>query len=121
MSENPLPQAYVTRQVELDKFDAMARAKGETPNGKGVHPLLVSASAGNQNLFDALWSFWNFSQAFDDLIDESGVGVDEKEVAFVALHEVIVSLLFRQKSLRGLLLERTRFLCCRFRRRTRRS
>lgn len=48
-----------------------------------------------QQVFDALWSFWNFAHAFDDLVD-GDVKLDapeKKEMAWRALQQFVTNLL----------------------------
>lgn len=48
---------------------------------------------GNPAVFSALWTFWNFSHVFDDLIDESQWGKERKEQAWKALDGFVTDLL----------------------------
>jgi hypothetical protein len=50
-------------------------------------PFFREVAGDDQQVFDALWSFWNFAHVFDDLIDEIKWPDEKKELAFKALHD----------------------------------
>ena len=54
---------------------------------------ISKASAGNPLVFGAMWSFWNFAHAWDDLIDGSDWKQERKEQAWKALHDFTTSLM----------------------------
>jgi hypothetical protein len=56
----------------------------------------IAAAAGEERrpaVFNALWSFWNFAHAWDDLIDGSNWPEKKKELAWRALQEFTSDLL----------------------------
>lgn len=69
----------------------------QRPEELAKHPATVGAfeqmAAGNGQVFNALWSFWNFSQCFDDLIDGSNWDAERKEQAMKALHDFVSDLM----------------------------
>jgi hypothetical protein len=56
-------------------------------------PLFEKIANGNRDVYCALWSFWNFAHAWDDLLDGSNWPAPQKERAMKALHDFIVNLL----------------------------
>jgi len=69
----------------------------ETPEELKKQPdviKLINIVGGNDAAIkNAMWSFWNFAHAFDDLIDEVQWPVERKERAFKALHDFVQDLL----------------------------
>lgn len=95
-----MPSDYMMRPEELEKFARLAAFKGQPDTGAGALPLLSDMFSGNDQAFAAAWSFWNFSNAFDDLLDQAVPGPvlgEPKEEAMRALHDIVVATLFRQK------------------------
>ncbi len=80
---------YMTRPEEIAKHAELCRLAGETPQELGSYTAIEAMAGGDQLLFDAMWAFWNFEHAFDDLIDESGWNGDMIEAAMLALFEEV--------------------------------
>lgn len=77
---------YMTQPKELAK----------QPDAKAVFEQIARyrhSPVEQQQVLDALWSFWNFAHAFDDLIDESGWPIEKKELAWKALQQFTQNLL----------------------------
>lgn len=87
---------YLTRACELEKHDRLCRAKGEPATGEGWLPIMKFLAGGDSDVFNALWSFANFSHALDDALDESGWGEDMIEAGMTHLHDVVASYLLNQ-------------------------
>jgi len=83
------PIDYMLRPEELAKSAALATAKGEPvmPNGS-FHAFQVMAD-GDDELFEVMWRIWNFEHAFDDLLDETGINQESKELALAILETEI--------------------------------
>jgi hypothetical protein len=73
----PNTKDYMSRPEEVAKQpDALAT----------IQEIAQAAPPAEQAaVFNALWSFWNFAHAFDDLIDESGWPLERKELAWKSL------------------------------------
>lgn len=84
---------YLDQKEELEKHAALSAAKGMTDDGRGMRTIIEHLAAGDQVLFDAMWSFANFAHAFDDLIDESGWNAEQREAAVTMLHDAVVDYL----------------------------
>lgn len=69
----------------------------DNPEQEKKHPTVKAAfeaiADGRPEVFHLLWSFWNFSQVFDDLIDAHELPAEIKEQMFKALHDFTVTLL----------------------------
>lgn len=80
---------YMTRPEEIAKHAELCARNGEPAPELGSFPLFDAIAGGDPELFDALWLFWNFEHAFDDLIDESGWTAEMIEAAMKDLHDAV--------------------------------
>lgn len=87
---------YLTQPAEVAKFHAIRAAKGLPASETSWIDVCARLAAGDADLFDALWSFWNFAHAFDDLIDESGARPEQAEIIMTGLHDAVVYALLRE-------------------------
>lgn len=76
---------YMTRDDELAK----------QPDALPMFERIAAASVAHApgDVFNALWSFWNFAHALDDLIDETGLNLEEKETALKVVFDFVGNLL----------------------------
>ena len=81
---------YMDRPEELVKYAAICKANGYTSPANGARGLCDAMAAGDANVFDVIWKIWNFENAFDDLIDETGIDDDTKVVAIATLHDAVI-------------------------------
>lgn len=81
---------YMTRPEELAKHAELCRAKGEPVDPLGALTYLHEMAGTNDDVFNVMWSFWNFEHAWDDLLDESAFGPEVKLAAMQALHDAVV-------------------------------
>lgn len=84
---------YMDRPEELAKYDALCQANGFSAPAGGQRGLCRLMSDGNEHVFEAIWTTWNFEHAFDDLIDEPGIEERVKLTALASLHDAIVETL----------------------------
>jgi hypothetical protein len=82
---------YMDRPEETAKYAAICRANGCPVPENGARSLCEAMAAGDPDVFDVIWKIWNFENAFDDLIDETGIDGDTKIVAIAALHDVVIA------------------------------
>ena len=82
-------QFYMTRPEEIAKHAELCARNGEPAPEFGSWTLFELMAAGDDQLFGALWAFWDFEHAFDDLIDESDWSLDMIEAAMKALHDEV--------------------------------
>ena len=80
---------YMTRPEEIAKHAALCARTGETPPADGSWTLFEMMAGGDPELFEALWTFWDFEHAFDDLIDESDWTGNMIEAAMQALYDEV--------------------------------
>lgn len=80
---------YMTRADEIAKFNALARYKGEPEMAHGSITLFEAMASDDRELFDALWSFWNFEHALDDLLDEGNYSAESRESVMAALERCV--------------------------------
>lgn len=84
---------YMTLPAEVAKHNRLARAKGQPEQPRGSIALFEAMAQGNKELFGALWTFWNFEHALDDLLDESPLPVAGKESVLAALADSVTEAL----------------------------
>lgn len=90
-----LGKYYMTTAEEIAKHEALCAMSGETPLPTGSYGVIEAMAGGDPVLLEALWTFWNFEHAYDDLIDLSGWTAAMIEAAMMALFdEVCVALGF---------------------------
>lgn len=82
---------YMDRAEEVAKYDQLCRVNGEPATGKGSRAAIEVMAGGDADLFALMWGIWNFEHAFDDLLDESSMDADMKELALTALHDEVVA------------------------------
>lgn len=90
--------SYLTRPCELEKHARLCTARGETPVANGWLDQIHWLAGGDDDLFGVMWSFANFSHAFDDLIDGSNWEPDLIEGAMARLHDMVVAPLRHQST-----------------------
>lgn len=100
------PLDYMTSSRELAKHARQARARGEVPMPQASRDLIEQVAAGDPVLFAAMWSFWNFAHAFDDLLDENVLGKGKQEELMTLLHDAVVGVLIEGESAAVLRLQR---------------
>lgn len=81
---------YMTRPEEIAKHAELCRRNGEEAPELGSYTVIEAMAGGSPGLFEALWSFWDFEHAVDDLIDGSGWSPDMIEAALLALYEEVL-------------------------------
>ena len=80
---------YMLRKEELAKHAELCRRKGEPDTGTGALPIFEMLAGGDLDVFAAMWAFWNFEHAWDDLLDETGLLASHREAAMESLHEAV--------------------------------
>lgn len=73
-----------------------AEEHGKNPRALALLREIAQARkspAEQAELFNAMWSFWCFEHALDDLIDESNWPAEKKVLALKALHDFVTALL----------------------------
>jgi len=87
---------YMTRPEELAKFKALRAAKGYPDSETTLLDIIHVLAGDDDHVFNAMWSFWNCAQAFDDLLDESGGNAEQIEAVMTGLHDAVVYALVRE-------------------------
>jgi hypothetical protein len=84
----------MTEKKPIDYMSAPEQ-RAKQPTILGVCQKIARAAGPGREAqtFNALWSFWNFAQAWDDLIDESNWPKERKDLAWRALQEFTSDLL----------------------------
>lgn len=78
----------------------------ESKKHAGVVEFIQEVAGERQDVANAMWSFWNFAHAFDDLVDGVVLTLERKEATFKALHDFVQDLLlnpFVRQNAQGLL------------------
>jgi hypothetical protein len=88
-----MSEFYLTQQHELDKFDRISTANGCDAKGGGFLKIITTLSAGNKELFEAMWSFENFAHAADDILDEGLLNEEQSEAFMTMLHDAVCAAL----------------------------
>lgn len=65
----------------------------ETAKQPDAYKVFEEIADGDVRVYNFLVSFWNFEHVFDDLLDNSTMPVEKKEMAMKALHDFVVDLL----------------------------
>lgn len=84
---------YMDRPEEVAKYAGICQANGFNVPKDGARGLCESMAAGDETVFEVIWTIWNFENAFDDLIDETGISAELKVTAVAILHEAIEEVL----------------------------
>lgn len=87
---------YMTRPEELEKFRQLRLAKGYPDDGTTLMDTINVLAGEDDAVFNAMWSFYNFAHAFDDLLDESGWDAEHIEAAMTTLHDAVTHVLMRE-------------------------